>query len=236
MLQTATWCLHLWHIFTQKFVWNWISVLDRGRWRHCGEGLCVTGTDYTVTVLLLLWRSVWLELIILRRCCYCCEGLCDWNWLYCDGAVIAVKVCVTGTDYTVTVMLLGWRSVRMELIILWRWCYCCEGLCDWNWLYCAALSYGGHAVAQWLRHCATNRKPACSNPDGVTGYFIWHNPSGRTMTLGATQPPTEMSTKISPVVKVGRCLRLTTLSPSCADCFKIWEAQPAGTLRAFQGL
>jgi hypothetical protein len=28
-----------------------------------------------------------------------------------------------------------------------------------------------HAVAQWLRHCATNRKVAGSIPDGVTGIF-----------------------------------------------------------------
>jgi hypothetical protein len=30
-------------------------------------------------------------------------------------------------------------------------------------------------------------------PDGVTGIFIWHNPPGRTMALGLTQPLTEMS-------------------------------------------
>jgi hypothetical protein len=29
----------------------------------------------------------------------------------------------------------------------------------------------GHAVAQWLRHCATNRKVAGSIPDGVIGIF-----------------------------------------------------------------
>jgi hypothetical protein len=28
------------------------------------------------------------------------------------------------------------------------------------------LDYMGHAVAQWLRHCATNRKVAGSIPDG----------------------------------------------------------------------
>jgi len=32
-------------------------------------------------------------------------------------------------------------------------------------------------------------------PMGVVGYFHWHNPSGRTMTLGSTQPLTEMSTR-----------------------------------------
>jgi hypothetical protein len=29
----------------------------------------------------------------------------------------------------------------------------------------------GHAVAQWLRHCATNRKVAGSIPEGVIGIF-----------------------------------------------------------------
>jgi nitrate reductase gamma subunit len=31
-----------------------------------------------------------------------------------------------------------------------------------------------HAAAQWLRHCATNRKVAGSIPDGVTGIFHLH--------------------------------------------------------------
>jgi hypothetical protein len=46
----------------------------------------------------------------------------------------------------------------------------------------------------WLRHCATNRQVADSIPDGVSGFFHWHNPVGRTMALGSTQPLTEMST------------------------------------------
>jgi hypothetical protein len=29
----------------------------------------------------------------------------------------------------------------------------------------------GHAVAQWLRHCVTNREVAGSIPDGVIGIF-----------------------------------------------------------------
>ena len=36
--------------------------------------------------------------------------------------------------------------------------------------------------------------------------------------------------------KGGRCVGLTTLSPSCADCLEIWEPQPPGTLRACPGL
>ena len=53
----------------------------------------------------------------------------------------------------------------------------------------------GTTVAQWLRCSATNRKVACSIPDGVIGIFHWHNPSDRTMALGSTQPLTEMSTR-----------------------------------------
>ena len=44
-------------------------------------------------------------------------------------------------------------------------------------------------------HCATSRKVAASFPDVVTGIFHWNNPSGRTVTLGLTQPLTEMSTR-----------------------------------------
>jgi hypothetical protein len=36
--------------------------------------------------------------------------------------------------------------------------------------------------------------------------------------------------------KGGRCLRLTTLPPSCADCLEIREPQPPGTLRACSGI
>jgi hypothetical protein len=54
------------------------------------------------------------------------------------------------------------------------------------------------------------------------------------MALGLTQPVTEMSTRnISLGVggKEGRCLRLTTLPPSCADCFEI-----SGSLKLLEPL
>ena len=60
----------------------------------------------------------------------------------------------------------------------------------------AALYIGwGTRWRNWLRHSATNGKVAGSIPDGVTEIFHWHNPSGRTMALGLTQPLTEMSTR-----------------------------------------
>jgi len=88
-----------------------------------------------------------------------------------------------------------------------------------------------------LRHCATSRKFAGSIPDGVIGIFHWHNLSGRTKALGLTQPLTEMSTRnISWGVKGDRCVGLTTLPPSCADCLLICEPQPLGTLTACPAL
>ena len=55
--------------------------------------------------------------------------------------------------------------------------------------------FGGTRWRSRLRHCATSRKVAGSFPNGVTGIFHWHNPSGRTMALGLTQTITEMSTR-----------------------------------------
>jgi len=53
-----------------------------------------------------------------------------------------------------------------------------------------------------------------------------------------TQPLTEMSTRNIFVVggKGGRCVGLTTLPPSCADCLEIWGPQPPATLRTSPGL
>jgi hypothetical protein len=39
------------------------------------------------------------------------------------------------------------------------------------------------------------RKVTGSIPDGIIRIFHWHNPFGRTMALGLTQPLTEMSTR-----------------------------------------
>ena len=51
--------------------------------------------------------------------------------------------------------------------------------------------YAGSAVGRGT----TSRKIAGSIPTGVIGIFHWHNHSGRTMTLGLTQPLTEMSSR-----------------------------------------
>jgi hypothetical protein len=56
------------------------------------------------------------------------------------------------------------------------------------------------------------------------------------MALGLTQPPKEMSTRKFPGGKDGRCIGLTTLPPSSADCLEIWKPQPPGILRACNGI
>jgi hypothetical protein len=50
----------------------------------------------------------------------------------------------------------------------------------------------GGVVVKALRY---NRQVAGSIPDGVIGIFQLHNPTGRTMALGSTQPVIEMSTR-----------------------------------------
>jgi hypothetical protein len=58
------------------------------------------------------------------------------------------------------------------------------------------------------------------------------------MALGSTQPLTEMNTRCIPGGKGGRCVRLTTLPPSCAVVMKsrnLKFLEPSGPLQAYNG-
>ena len=75
-----------------------------------------------------------------------------------------------------------------------------------------------NAVAQLVK--ATSRKVEGSIPGGVIGIF----PFGSTVSLGSTQPLTEMSTRNiywGEGGKGGRWVGLTTLSSSCTNCHEI---------------
>ena len=89
----------------------------------------------------------------------------------------------------------------------------------------------------WLRHRAISRKFRGSIPDGVMAIFHSHNPS-----RPHYGPGVDSVSNINEYQeyflggKGGRCVGLTTLLHSCADCLEIWEPQPRGTLRACPGL
>ena len=93
-----------------------------------------------------------------------------------------------------------------------------------------------------LRCCATNRKVAGSIPAGVTGIFHWHKilPIALWL-LGRLSLLSEISTWIPgafPGCKGGRCVRLTTLTPSCAIVMKSGNLNfldPSGPLQACNG-
>jgi hypothetical protein len=97
-------------------------------------------------------------------------------------------------------------------------------------VYLGYVNIVSYAVAQLVE--ALRRKVAGSIPDGAIGIFHWHNLSGRNMALGLTQP----LTGVFPGDRRGRCIGLTTLPLSCADCLEIWEPEPPGTLRVCPGL
>jgi hypothetical protein len=106
-----------------------------------------------------------------------------------------------------------------------------------NKIYCILIlclvpvDNGGPWWRSWLRQSATNRKVAGSISDGVNGIFHWQNPVGRTMALGIDSASNRNEYQEYFLGdKGGRCVGLTTLPPSCADCLEIWEPRPPRTL------
>jgi hypothetical protein len=91
---------------------------------------------------------------------------------------------------------------------------------------------------RWLKHCATSRKVAGSISEGVIGIFNLLNQSFQSHYGPGVDSASNRNEyqEYFPGGKGGRCLGLTNLSPSCADCLEIWEPQPPGTLGACQGL
>jgi hypothetical protein len=88
-------------------------------------------------------------------------------------------------------------------------------------------------VAQLVEAVATNRQVAGSIPDGVSGIFHWHNPVGPGVDSASNGNEYQ---EYFLGGKRGRCVGLTTLPPSSADCLEIWEPQPPGTLWTSPGL
>jgi hypothetical protein len=73
-----------------------------------------------------------------------------------------------------------------------------------------------------LRHCATSQKVESSISGGVIGIFHWHNLADRTVALGVDSASNRNEHQENLLWgKGGRCVELTTLPHSCADCHEI---------------
>jgi hypothetical protein len=89
-----------------------------------------------------------------------------------------------------------------------------------------------------LRHHATSRKVAGSNPDEVIGFFFFFNLpnlSSRTMAMGSTEPLAEISTRNLPGGKGRPAREAGTLSAISEQTVKVmWDlnvSQPYGPPR-----
>jgi hypothetical protein len=56
------------------------------------------------------------------------------------------------------------------------------------------------------------------------------------MAQGLTQPVTKVSTKNISWGKDGRCVLMSNLPISCADCEELWEPHPPGSSTVQRGL
>ena len=91
-----------------------------------------------------------------------------------------------------------------------------------------------------LSQGVNHRKPGYESSHSQ-GYFV--NVYVLNMALGLAQPPPKKKKPVPGMFlggKGGRCVGLTTLPPSCADCLEIWETQtfwnPQGLSRLVMGL
>ena len=87
----------------------------------------------------------------------------------------------------------------------------------------------------WLRPYGTSWKVACSIPNGVIEIFQWFNPSGPSVVQEVIHAVKERSNR----GKGGRCVGLTTLTPSCAECLEVLGAltswNPSGAVQVWNG-
>ena len=104
---------------------------------------------------------------------------------------------------------------------------------------CILYIYIGHMVAQWLRHCATNRQFEVSIPDCVIGIFHCHIHSGPTMALRSNQSRTEISTRYISQEKRRPMCKADNLNTILCRFNEIWNhnfLQPYGTLHVCNGI
>jgi hypothetical protein len=99
-------------------------------------------------------------------------------------------------------------------------------------------TYVGSRLRQPQGFSAAGRIMSMKNSSDTIGNWSRNLPvcSAVSQPLRHRVPQQKRVPGIIPRGKGGRYVGLTTLPRSYADCLKIWEPQPAGTLRACQGL
>jgi hypothetical protein len=131
-----------------------------------------------------------------------------------------------------------WRTVYMYILYrcyMFR-CHAVLGVSPEHFVkpYSCA---GGHAVAQLVE--SLHYKPEGGGFDSQLchGNFSLTLPFRPHYGPGVDSAPNRNEYQVYFLGdKGGRCIRPTTLPPSCADCLDILEPQPPGTLRVCPGL
>jgi hypothetical protein len=114
-----------------------------------------------------------------------------------------------------------WMYQRQSQLNLWD--------CTFIYIY---IYIWGHAVA-WLVEALCHKPEGYGIKSRWGGFFNLPNPSSRTMTLGSTQPLTEMSTSNLPGGKGWRARRADNLTAIYKPTvWKMWEPQHLTTLWA----
>ena len=106
-----------------------------------------------------------------------------------------------------------------------------------TYFYLTLLSHEGHAVAQLVE--ALRYKPEGRGFDSRWCHCNFSSTQSFQPQYGPGVDSASNRNEYQEYIlggKGGRCVGLTTLPPSCADCLEIWEPQPPGTLRVCPGL
>jgi hypothetical protein len=169
------------------------------------------------------------------------------SFLFCCSFKKKLKVCVPSV-YAQTLRNIFCEVKHRVFLLL---CFSARSLIVWEtcirrdlpWqLRCSGIKQKGRPVpnwgrrwCSWLRNCATRRKVAGFIPDGAIGIFRWQSFRALLWSWGRLSLEQKRVPGISPGGKDGRCVGLTTLPPSCADCLKILGASTCWSPRGLSG-
>jgi len=133
-------------------------------------------------------------------------------------------------QYVLFLLVLIMLLLNFACCLIYFWVLCV--VFEWLKLQLLIITYKnmGYAVAHWWRHSTTSQKVTGLIPDSVIGIFLWQSWSHYGPEVYSASKRNEYQEYFLGS-KGSQCIGLTTLPPSYANCLKIWESQPPGTLR-----